>query len=978
MATPSQGPESVRRRARRIDAARFDAWRARIGEATSRAGVVTSTADVDAAAALATSFESVGLGFEAHPEDIAALEPEALWTDDLPDYREEIAGALDGSRAELRRFVRRGRLKAAAWEWFARPSFGIDRSSRFISTLARAAIEHATRFALAEYEARYGEPWLAEGRRCGFVVFGMGKLGGDELNPISDIDLVYLYESDEGAMRGDPPRSITLHEFFAKVARRITMLLEDVTGDGCAWPVDLRLRPNGSQSSVVISFAAFERYFESTAQPWERAVWLRASPAAGDLALGREALAAIAPFIYPRAVQPHVLDDMQSMLTRARRELDGDTSNVKLALGGIREAEFFVQGLCLVWGGRHKELRVRPTFEALRALEQRGFATAREVRRIGDGYALLRRVEHAIQYDLGRSEQRWPDEPVRAMRLARTLGFSDAADARRRIDEARTRVAKCFAALRPWAQTASPTQAAEIVDALLDGSDDLAAELWEKMIGRVAPGDAVKILERLAKRGGPFGARDRRDRPERVEAIVRAVADTPDPERALGFLGDLSLRQGFMEGYLATLADDRPALQTFVGLLGASAYLGQSLVAHPMLLDRFLSSDDDRRPDAAEAVVDDELRAAQLRGEPVDDLEVFIGALRRSALRVTFAVARADLAERMDKRAVGLALSAIAEAIVRRTTERVLDTLAGARDGKIAVIAVGKFGGHELGYGSDLDLFFLHEGLDPAVAARAAQRIVRLLGSPHGDGPGYELDTRLRPSGSQGMLVVSLDAFCKYHGLVEGAGATAQDWERQALIKARAVAGDRGLGARIERVCERLAFEEPAPSGARVHELRMRMEHELTRERHAPGERRFDIKLGRGGLVDVEFAVQWLQMVHGADARLRVRSTDEALDALENAGILGPEALGTLREGWHLLREVERRSRLVHGRGASLVEEGAPGLNSLARSLGFRGDDARGPGGVLMERLEEVTLAVRAAYAGVFEVDLAEGPHARA
>ena len=454
---------------------------------------------------------------------------------------------------------------------------------------------------------------------------------------------------------------------------------------------------------------------------------------------------------------------------------------------------------------------------------------------------------------------------------------------------------------------------------------------------------------------------------------MRAVADTPDPERALGFLGDLSLRHGFMEGYLATLADDRPALHTFVGLLGASAYLGQALVAHPLLLDRFLSSDDDRRADAAEAVVDDELRAARLRGEPIDDLEVFIGALRRSALRVTFAVARADLAERMDKRAVGRALSSIAEAIVRRTTERVLDTLAGAREGKLAVVAVGKFGGHELGYGSDLDLFFLHEGLDPAVAARAAQRIVRLLGSPHGDGPGYELDTRLRPSGSQGLLVVSLDAFCKYHGLVEGAGATAQDWERQALIKARVVAGDAELGARIERTCARLAFDEVAPDGARVHALRLRMEHELTRERHAAGERRFDIKLGRGGLVDVEFAVQWLQMVHGADVRLRVRSTDEALDALERAGILGPEALATFREGWHLLREVERRSRLVHGRGASLVEEGAPGLNSLARSLGFRGDDARGPGGVLMERLEEVMLAGRAAYATVFDVPLRDG-----
>ena len=968
MRAASLGPESLRRRAVRIAGERFAVWRERVAIAQTQAERTPREVDLDLAAALAASYEAVGLGLEGNPRDLAVLEDEALWTDALPEWNDDADRDQAACASAIRGFVRQGRLKAAAWEWFARPSFAIDRSSRFIAALARAATERACTFALRECEERYGVPTLEEGRRCGFVVFGMGKLGGNELNPISDVDLVFLYESDDGHVVSDNPRSITIHEFFAKVARRITSLLEEVTGDGCAWPVDLRLRPNGSQASNVISFAAFERYFESTAQPWERAVWLRASPIAGDLPLGDEALATIAPFVFPRAVQPRVLDDMQSMLTRARRELDGDETNVKLALGGIREAEFFVQGLALVWGGRHKELRVRPTFEALRMLETRGFATSREVRRVGDGYALLRRVEHAIQFDLGRSEQRWPDDPERALRLARTLGFVDATEARRRIDEARVRVAKCFAALRPWAQASEPMRGAELVDAVLDASETAAASAWEAMIGRVPPGDSLKLLERLAKRGGAFGARERREKPQRIEAIVRAVADSADPERALAFLGDLAQRHGFVDAYLPTLADDRPAMHVFIGLLGASAYLGQALVAHPMLLDRFLSSDDDRRPDAAEAVVDDELRAARLRGEDVDDLEVFVGALRRSALRVTFAVARADLAGRMDKRAVGAALSAIAEACVRRTTERVLDTIAGGRDGLLAVVAVGKFGGSELGYGSDLDLFFLHEGLDPAVAARAAQRVVRLLGSPHGDGPGFELDTRLRPSGSQGLLVVSVDAFCKYHGLVEGGSALAQGWERQALIKARAVAGDRVLGARIERICERLAFEQEPAARERVHELRMRMQNELTRERFEPGKRLFDVKLGRGAIVDVEFAVQWLQMVHGADPRLRARSTEEALEGIEAAAILPVASIATLREGWTLLRNVERRMRLVHGHAASLVEEGAPGLDSLARSLGFRGDDARGPGGLMIERLEEVMVAVRGTYERVLGV----------
>jgi glutamate-ammonia-ligase adenylyltransferase len=968
MRATSLAPESVRRRAQRIDAARFARWRERIALAQREAGRDADPAIIDLAAALATSFEAAGVGLEGHPHDLEILEDESLWSDALPVWRADRATTRDGCLSELRRFVRQGRLKAAAWDWFARPSFSIDASARFISMVARQAIAEAHRFAASEVEARYGTPLTSAGNPCGFVVFGMGKLGGDELNPLSDVDLVFLYATDDGVVRSDEPKSMTLHAFYMKVARIITALLDEVTGDGCAWPVDLRLRPNGSQASVVISFAAFERYFEAAAQPWERAVWLRASPVAGDFALGNEALQAIAPFIYPRAVQPRILDDLQNMLTRARRELDGDERNVKLAVGGIREAEFFVQGLCLVWGGRHRELRVKPTLEALRMLERCGFATSREVRRVGDGYALLRRVEHAVQYDLGRPVQHWPDEPERADRIARTLGFSDGTEGRRRVDEARARVAKRFAALRPWAQATPPLRGGELVDALLDGSDAGATAAWEAMIGRAPPGDTLRLLERLAKRGGAFGARERREKPARIEVIVRAVADSADPERALCFLGDLSLRPGFVDAYLPTLADDRPALQVFVGLLGASAYLGQALVAHPMLLDRLLATDEDRRPTAAEAVVDEELRAAALRGEDTADLEVFVGALRRSALRVTFAVARADLAERVDKRSVGHALSAIAEAIVRRTTDRVLDTLRGGRDGKLAVIAVGKFGGSEIGYGSDLDLFFLHEGLDSDVASRAAQRIVRLLGSPHGDGPGYELDTRLRPSGSQGLLVVSVDAFCKYHGMVEETQGLAQAWERQALIKARAVAGDRDLGLRVEALCETLAYERTPPEPQRVHELRMRMERELARERRTPGQRRFDLKLGRGGLVDIEFAVQWLQMVHGADRRMRVRGTVDALEALEAAAILPEETLTVFREGWTQLRAVEGRLRLVHGRGANLIEEGAPGLDSLARALGFRGDDSRGPGGVLIERLEEVTSAVRRAYGGVFGV----------
>jgi glutamate-ammonia-ligase adenylyltransferase len=286
----------------------------------------------------------------------------------------------------------------------------------------------------------------------------------------------------------------------------------------------------------------------------------------------------------------------------------------------------------------------------------------------------------------------------------------------------------------------------------------------------------------------------------------------------------------------------------------------------------------------------------------------------------------------------------------------------------LAILAMGKLGGRELGYGSDLDLVFVFDGDDTdddlsERCSRIAQRVLRLVGSPHHEGPGYELDTRLRPSGSHGLLVVSLDAFARYQA------EKAEGWERQALVRARACAGDADLGARVLAVAHAAAYERGAPTADRVHHLRTRMEQELGRERLDRPPFRCDLKLGRGGLVDVEFAVQWLQMRHGSDRRVRTTETETALAALDACGYLDAAAADTLRGGWRFLRRLDQRLRVSHGTSVTLIEQGAPGLATLARRLGLFDGPAGRAEDALLERYLAVTREVRAAYLRVLGLE---------
>jgi [glutamine synthetase] adenylyltransferase / [glutamine synthetase]-adenylyl-L-tyrosine phosphorylase len=929
---------------------------------------------------LACAYPAMAPLIEANPGDVIALaRGGARAARDARFYRRAAAAHIAregdlGVKRGLRVLARREKLRIALRELLPQTSGDVDVTAQELSDLADACIAAALDEALAWADARFGFPMTSQGERCSIVVLGMGKLGGRELNCGSDIDLVVFYGTDDGVVLKDGMAvESSLHEYFTRVTQRLISTLDDDTPDGRVWRVDMRLRPEGTRGPLVNALAAAERYYETWGRTWERAALVRARPVAGDLEFGKQLTDALAPFVWRRSVDPGLADAMIGLVERARAE-EGDAPEVdlKIGVGGIREAEFFVQALQLVWGGRDPRLRSPSTLRALKKLRARGFVTDREAREVESAYLLLRRLEHRVQFATGLQTHALPKGEL-LQRIARSLGFARAEDLSQALEKAKGDVHRALLSLRPLEEEIVPASVQSLAGLFLalDSGDEAHVLLrLEDPFGKGAPPDLARHLLALSRRpDAPLGSVTRDKLAGFASALVRSLADAADPEQAARFMARFFARLSTPSVYARALSEGPERVQRMANLFGASAFLGEVLVGHPELADRILFGRG--LPGAVGAVpaVDEELSA--LSSDESKDPEAFVGALRRAKRGLLLEVGLADLAEDIGSRECRLTLSALADATIDHATRFAMRER-GHDDLPLAVVAMGKLGGREIGYGSDLDLVFVYDDEDGEPYVRIAQRVLRLVGAPHGEGPGYELDTRLRPSGSHGLLVVGLGAFARYHGL-DGAtdGAQAHDWERQALVKARPCAGSAAVGKAFLALAHAAAYDRGAPDAPRVHHLRTRMEQELGGERRAaddaqtPGRSRYDLKVGRGGLVDVEFAVQWLQMKHGKDPRVRTPETEAALGALEACGYLDSGLAATLREGYAFLRKLEQRLRVLHGGGASLIEDGAPGLPPLARRMGIRDQPQMGAGEALLLRYRAVTEDVRAAYLAV-------------
>ncbi|MCW5838177.1 MAG: bifunctional [glutamate--ammonia ligase]-adenylyl-L-tyrosine phosphorylase/[glutamate--ammonia-ligase] adenylyltransferase, partial [Labilithrix sp.] len=532
---------------------------------------------------------------------------------------------------------------------------------------------------------------------------------------------------------------------------------------------------------------------------WERAALVRARPVAGHPGFGARVIEALAPFVWRKAIDPRVAREMAQLVQRARLELSEDPErDLKLGTGGIREAEFFVQSLQLVWGGREPSLRDTNTLEALRRLRSRGLVTDRESREVEAAYLALRRLEHRVQFATGIQTHQLPRGEMLEI-VARSLGHASGHELERDVDKIRRRVAARLASLTKdgggsWDRAGAPRfellltaiESGEemiVLTAITEGAGGL------ELVSSASP-DLARHLLALARRPDfPLGASTRDRHPVLAATLLEALSDAADPEQAARLLASFFSRLSTPSVYARAMAEDTHVLRRLVGLFGASSFLGEALVYRPELVDSVLFT---KVPPTAESTrldVDveiEEATALESSGDParaagaaspsgrrlaeqrVDNEEAFVGALRHAKARVTMEVGLAELAGELKTRDATIVLSALADATLEHATRRALAER--GLEGGLAVIAMGKLGGREIGYGSDLDVFFVYDapGREDELAekyVRAAQRVLSLVSTPHGAGPGYELDTRLRPSGSYGLLVVSLDAFARYHGL---------------------------------------------------------------------------------------------------------------------------------------------------------------------------------------------------------------------
>lgn len=789
-----------------------------------------------------------------------------------------------------------------------------------------ALAETCLRVALAaleqEFVARHGLVRDAGGDVQRLVVLALGKLGGRELNFSSDVDLVYGYDQpDETTLQdSDGPRGLAAETYFSRLGQQLTRLLDEVTADGFCHRVDLRLRPYGNAGRVAWSFPAMEQYFQREGRDWERYAWQKARPVAGDIEAGERFLETLRPFVYRRYLDFGALDGLRAMKAAiaaevARKELADD---IKRGPGGIREVEFLVQALQLIRGGREPALRQRALQPALVALVDAHQIESEAGAALAEAYRFLRRLENRLQMLRDLQTHALPDDTTDRARLAAGLGYPGWSALREALDFRRAVINEEFnALLAPRERKLAPAGFADYWLGLPEAGD--AQVLADAGFDDAAQADG--LLRDFARSPGVRGLSDvTRARLDRVlPALAQGAATSSQPllalRRMLALLHNILRRSA----YLALLDEQPVALARLVEVVSHSALLAERLASYPLLLDELL----DARiggplPGREDLIAACTAVASEVDDGAVDAPEAVLNKLNevRQALSFRIAMAHRDGRQPADDGARQLAW--LADGVIRRVLTLAEDEISRAHGrlpgARFAVLGYGSLGGEELGFGSDLDLVFLHDidagsGVGPASEvmsdgkrpldvsrwfARVAQKVVALLDTPSVAGRLYEVDVRLRPDGAKGLLVSSLASFSEYQC------QRAWNWEHQALVRARCVTGDAGLCASFGKLRRDILARERDPVTVRadVSKMRVRMRAELDRS-ETPGTpgARFDLKQGEAGLVDLEFLLQALVLDHAdlAPGLMDPRDTPGLIQALHEAALLDPGTAESLQ-----------------------------------------------------------------------------------
>ena len=862
----------------------------------------------------------------------------------LPDaeFRDELHRMLCRDGAELSPLLRQYRawhMLRIVWRDFSRLADTLE-TVRDTSLLAEAAIAEALAISQAELESRHGVPIGRDsGEAQQLIVLAMGKLGAQELNVSSDIDLIFVYP--EAGQTDSKEHPISNEEFFTKVGRAVIGALDEVTAEGFVFRVDMRLRPYGESGALVHSFTALEGYYQDQGRDWERYAMIKARPVTGNPQQAAELAALLRPFIYRRYVDFGAIESLRGMKrminTEVRRR--GLQDNVKLGHGGIREVEFIAQCFQLIRGGRDLGLQQRELLlvldecVTLRCLPQ---SVGTELRA---SYLFLRDSEHAIQGYQDKQSQDLPKAELPRAAMAEVMGYASWEDYKAALEMHRQAVAGHFREL-----IADPEEDAEAADEALSlWGKDLSEQALSDLGYRHGP-ETYEALQALQQspRVATLQIQGRDRLQQFMPQLLRACAEVADPDLALQRVLPLVTAVVRRSAYLVMLLENPPALVDLVTLCGASPWIAEQIARTPVLLDELL----DRAslytaPD--KDLLRDELRQ-QVARLGADDLEAQMDALRYFKASHVLRVAASELVGRLPLMQVSDKLTWIAEVIL----EEVLAVAWAGLTKKygqprrdhpglgFAVFGYGKLGGVELGYGSDLDLVFIYDAakggatdgensIDNAVFyTRLGQRMIQIIETQMAMGQLYEMDMRLRPSGDSGMLVNTIQSFSRYQQ------DSAWTWEHQALVRARFVAGDPEVAAAVNTVRrDILSLARDDVSLAReVHAMRENMrKHLLSDGRSEEGE--FHLKQGVGGIVDIEFMVQYavLTWSHRVPELARWSDNVRILEALGQEGLFEQQECEALTQAYLIYRSAAHQLSLQQQPGTapegSFVQERA-------------------------------------------------------
>ena len=873
-----------------------------------------------------TFSDFVQASIAAHPEWLTALESEPPQAEEWQNYPAWIKAALAevsdeaSLMRELRLFRRRIMVRIA---WAQALRLVTEESTlQQLSALAETLIVSARDWLYDACCREWGTPCSADGTPQPLLILGMGKLGGNELNFSSDIDLIFSWP-ENGATRGGR-RELDNAQFFTRLGQRLIKVLDQPTQDGFVYRVDMRLRPFGDSGPLVLSFAALEDYYQEQGRDWERYAMVKARIMGdNDGVYATELRAMLRPFIFRRYIDFSVIQSLRNMKSMIAREVRrrGLKDNIKLGAGGIREVEFIVQVFQLIRGGREPSLQQRSLLPTLIAIDQLHLLPAGDADTLREAYLWLRRLENLLQSINDEQTQTLPGDELNRARLAWGMGVADWQALSDTLDQHMAAVRRIFNEL--------------IGDDDTDTQDEQLSEQWRELwqdsledddatpvLAHLADGDRIRVVALIAdfrreltrRTIGPRGRQVLDHLMPHLLSQVCPRADAPVPlARLMPLLSGIVTRTTYIE----LLSEFPGALKHLISLCAASPMVASQLARYPLLLDELLDPSTLYQPTAMDAYRD-ELRQYLLR-VPEEDEEQQLEALRQFKQAQLLRVAAADIAGTLPVMKVSDHLTWLAEAMIDAVVQQAWTQMVARfgqpkhlrdREGRgFAVVGYGKLGGWELGYSSDLDLVFLHDCPADVMTdgereidgrqfyLRLAQRIMHLFSTRTSSGILYEVDARLRPSGAAGMLVTTADAFADYQQ------NEAWTWEHQALVRARVVYGDPQLKSRFDEIRRTILMtpRDGEKLQTEVREMREKMRAHLGNKHRE----RFDLKADAGGITDIEFIAQYLVLGHAHQKPKLTRWSDNVriLELLAQNDIMDEQEAQALTHAYTTLRD---------------------------------------------------------------------------